>query len=71
MPDEIRDRIIDLFWEGIADMSWEDWCSISAGDKENIVVDTIVDLGMVVNPIEVLDIFWEWASVLEESDFED
>lgn len=71
MSDEIRDKIIDMFWESISDMSWEDWCFTSAGDKENIAVDTILTLVEGVNKYEVIELFWDWASGLEESDFED
>lgn len=71
MSDEKRDRIITLFWEGLTDMSWEDWCSISAGDKESIVVDTIADFVEGVDSNEVIELFWDWANGLEESDFED
>ena len=71
MTDEIRDRIIDLFWESITDMSWEDWCFTSAGDKENIAVDTVLTLIEDVASSEVTNLFWDWANGLEESDFED
>lgn len=70
MSDEIKSRIIDLFWEGLTEMSWEDWCSISAGDKESIVVDTITEFAEGVDPSEVIELFWDWANSLEESDFE-
>ena len=70
MSDETRDRIIDLFWEGLTDMSWDDWCSISAGNKESIVVDTIKEFVEGVDSSEVLELFWDWANRLEESDFE-
>ena len=71
MTDEIRDKIIDMFWESISDMSWEDWCFTSAGDKENIAVDTILTLVEGVNKYEVIELFWDWVSGLEASDFED
>ena len=70
MSDETTSRIIDLFWEGLTEMSWEDWCSISAGDKENIVVDTITEFVEGVDPNEVIELFWDWVNSLEESDFE-
>ena len=71
MPDEVRDKIIDIFWESTSDMSWEDWCSISAGDKESIVVDTISEFVEGVDSDDILELFWDWANGLEESDFED
>ena len=71
MSEETRDRIITLFWEGVADTSWEDWCYTSAGDKENMFVDTILDFVEGVTSDEVIELFWDWANGLEESDFED
>ena len=71
MSEEIRDRIITLFWEGISDTSWDDWCFTAAGDKENMFVDTILDFVDEVTTEEVIDLFWDWANGLEESDFED
>ena len=71
MSEEVVDRIIDIFWESISDISWEDWCFTSAGDKENIAVDTVLTLVEGVNKYEVIDLFWDWANGLEESDFED
>lgn len=71
MTEELKDRIITLFWEGLTDMSWEDWCSISAGDKESIVVDCIPEFVEGVTTEEVTEFFWEWATCLEKSDFED
>ena len=71
MSDEIRDKIINMFWESISDMSWEDWCFTSAGDKENIAIDTILTLVEGVNKYEVIELFWDWANGLEASDFED
>lgn len=70
MSDETKSRIIDLFWEGLTEMSWEDWCSISAGNKESIVVDTITEFVEGVDTNEVIELFWDWANSLEESDFE-
>ena len=69
MSDEIKDKIINLFWEGLTDMSWEDWRSIGAGDKESIVVDTIEEFVEGVDLGEVLELFWDWANGLEASDF--
>lgn len=71
MTEIIRDKLISLFWEGIADYSWEDWCSLSAGDKEDLVADAIVDLNEIVDADEAYDLFWEWADGLEEDSFID
>ncbi len=71
MTEEIRDKLIDLFWEGIRDTSWDVWCDTSSTDKERIAVDAIVELGELVDTDEVFELFWEWADGLEEDSFFD
>ena len=66
------EKIIDLFWEGIKDLSWEDWCSMSSSDKEEIVKDVLVELDdLTLDVEEVYETFWDWESGLEESSFFD
>ena len=43
----------------------------AAGDKENMFVDTILEFVEGINKDEVIELFWDWANGLEESDFED
>jgi hypothetical protein len=69
MTEVTRDKLIDLFWEKIRDMSWDVWCDTSSTDKERIAVDSIVDLGELVDTDEVFELFWEWADGLEEDSF--
>ena len=67
----IERKLVELFWKYTEDYSWEDWCSMSAGDKESIVVDALVELGLseVIDTDEAYDVFWEWASGLDEESF--
>jgi hypothetical protein len=69
MDNFTKSRLIDLFWEGIADTPWDVWCDTSSGDKERIVPDAIVELGINVDIDEAYDLFWEWAEGLDEDSF--
>ena len=73
MLDEVKvEKIINMFWEEISDMSWDDWCDTSTTDKERIVVDVYVRLDNPTLDIdEVYEIFWDWANGLDESSFVD
>ena len=66
------EKLVDKFWESIKDYNWEDWCSISSSEKEEIVKDVLVELDdLTLDVNEVYDLFWEWESGLEESSFVD
>lgn len=69
MDNFTKSKLIDLFWEGIADTPWDVWCDTSSGDKERIVPDAIVELGVDVDIDEAYDLFWEWADGLDEDSF--
>ena len=69
MTASTRDKLIDLFWDGILYTPWDVWCDTSSGDKERIVVDAILELDEVVDTDEAYELFWEWADSLEEEDF--
>lgn len=71
MNDTIRDKLIELFYEDIANTPWDVWCDTSSGDKERIVVNALADLGLseVVDIDEAYALFWEWADGLEEDSF--
>jgi hypothetical protein len=67
-----RDKLVELFWEGISDTSWDVWCDTSSTDKERIAVEAIVKLDdPTVDTEEVFELFWEWADGLEEDSFFD
>ena len=66
------EKLVGLFWEGIKDYSWEDWCNMSSSDKEEIVKDVLVELDdLTLDVEEVYETFWDWESGLEESSFFD
>jgi hypothetical protein len=71
MRKEIKEKLIDIFLDSIFGWTWSDWCSTGSKDKEEIVADAIADLGLEVDVDEAYDLFYEWASGLDESSFDD
>lgn len=71
MTEEIRDKLIDLFYADIANTPWDVWSDTSSVDKERIVVNALAELGLseVVDIDEAYDLFWEWAECLDEDSF--
>jgi hypothetical protein len=69
LSDSVIEKLVDGFWNGIEGYSWDDWCSMSSKDKEEIVPDVILELGMEVDIDEVYDLFWEWAEGLDKESF--
>lgn len=69
MDNFTKSKLINLFWDDIADTSWDVWCDTSSRDKERIVPAAIVELGINVDIDEAYDLFWEWADGLEEDSF--
>jgi hypothetical protein len=66
------EKLVSKFWEKVSDMSWNDWCSMSSKDKEEIVGEIISELDDITLDIdEVYECFWDWESGLEESSFVD
>ena len=66
------EMLVSKFWEGIENLSWEDWCELSSSEKEEIVVDVLADLNdMTLDTDEVYEVFEDWSSGLEESSFVD
>lgn len=73
MLDEVKvEKIINMFWEEITDVTWDVWCDTSTTDKERIAVDVYAKLDDLTLDIdEVYEIFWDWANGLDESSFVD
>jgi hypothetical protein len=69
MDNFTKSRLIDLFWAGLTNWDWESWQSAGAEDKETIVTDAIIELGIDIDINEAYDLFWEWAEGLEENSF--
>lgn len=72
MNDSTVEKLVDKFQEKISDMSWDDWCSLSSEDKEEIVSEVFAELDDITLDIdEVYEVFWDWADGLEEDAFYD
>lgn len=72
LSESMVEKLVSKFWDGVKDLSWDDWCSMSSKDKEEIVVDVISDLDDITLDVdEVYECFWDWESGLEESSFFD
>lgn len=69
MNEFTKSRLVDLFWEDLANWSWESWQSAGAEDKETIVTDAIIELGIDIDINDAYDLFWEWADGLDENAF--
>lgn len=71
MTEQIRDRLIDLFWAGLQGWTYDSWESASSNEKEAIVADAIVEFDnfAAADIDEVYDLFWEWADGLDRTAF--
>lgn len=70
MTNEMKDKIIKKFWEFLEDWDWDTWTSTSSRDKEEMVPDVIMELGLDVDIDEVYDLFYEWSEGLDEEAFQ-
>ena len=75
LGEELGKKLIDLFWDGLSGWTWKSWCDAGSVDKEEIVAEALSALPDVfrisASEERVYDLFWEWASGLEEDAFED
>jgi hypothetical protein len=75
LGEELGKKLIDLFCDGLSGWTWESWCDAGSVDKEEIVAEALSALPDVfrisASEERVYELFWEWASGLEEDAFED
>lgn len=71
VPEEVVEKLVDKFYEGITGMSWDVWCDTSSTDKERIVVNPILESGEFddVDEDKIYELFWDWSEGLEEDNF--
>lgn len=70
LNENVVEKLVSKFWEKISDMSWDDWCSMSSKEKEEIVPEVFSELDDLTLDIEeVYEVFEDWESGLEESSF--
>lgn len=69
--DELINKLVDKFYEGIAYMYWNEWFNMDPVEKESHVVDPILKSGDFsdIDEGKISEIFWEWAEGLDDSDF--
>ena len=72
LNENVVEKLVSKFWEKISDMSWDEWCSMSSKEKEEIVTEVFSELDDLTLDIEeVYEVFEDWESGLEESSFVD
>ena len=73
ITNEIRERLIDYFWDELGSWDYDSWSSASAGDKEDIVGGALVDLDLplTIDIDEIYELFWNWADGIDEDCFEE
>ena len=72
LNESIVEKLVSKFWEKISDMSWDEWCSMSSKEKEEIVPEVFSELDDLTLDIEeVYEVFEDWESGLEEDSFVD
>ena len=71
VPEEVVEKLVDKFYEGITGMSWDVWCDTSSTDKERVVVNPILESGEFkdVDEDKIYELFWDWSEGLEEDNF--
>lgn len=68
---EIELKLINEFNNSLSGWDWETWCATGARDKEEIVAEAVVELGVQVDITDAYELFWDWADGLTEEDFGD
>ena len=72
LNENVVEKLVSKFWEKISDMSWDEWCSMSSKEKEEIVPEVFSELDDLTLDIEeVYEVFEDWESGLEEDSFVD
>ena len=72
LNENVVEKLVSKFWEKISDMSWDEWCSMSSKEKEEIVPEVFSELDDLTLDIEeVYEVFEDWESGLDESSFID
>jgi hypothetical protein len=70
LPEDIQDKLIDRFWDGLKGWDYDSWMSSGSSDKESIVTDILPEFEG-IDEESIYDLFYEWASGLEEDSFSD
>lgn len=67
---DMREKIIDYFWEELESWDYDSWTSSSSGDKEEMVKGVILELEIPSElEEEVYELFYEWSDGIDEDSF--
>lgn len=64
------DLLIDLFYEYLSGWTWEEWQAAGSSDREEVVVNALVDYGADIYIDDAYDLFYDWAAGLTPEDFD-
>lgn len=69
---DMREEIIDYFWEELESWDYDSWTSSSSSDKEDMVKGVILELEIPSElEEEVYELFYDWSDGIDEDSFMD
>ena len=69
---DMREQIIDYFWEELESWDYDSWTSSSSSDKEDMVTGVILELEIPSElEEEVYELFYDWCDGIDEDSFMD
>lgn len=69
---DMREKIIDYFWEELESWDYNSWTSASSSDKEDMVKGVILELELPSDlEEEVYELFYDWSDGIDEDSFMD
>lgn len=69
---DLREEIIDYFWEELESWDYDSWTSSSSSDKEDMVKGVILELEIPSElEEEVYELFYDWSDGIDEDSFMD
>lgn len=69
---DMREQIIDYFWEELESWDYDSWTSYSSSDKEDMVKGVILELEIPSElEEEVYELFYDWSDGIDEDSFID
>ena len=69
---DMREQIIDYFWEELESWDYDSWTSSSSSDKEDMVKGVILELEIPSElEEEVYELFYDWCDGIDEDSFMD
>jgi len=69
---DMREQIIDYFWEELESWDYDSWTSSSSSDREDMVKGVILELEISSElEEEVYELFYDWCDGIDEDSFMD